>query len=72
MKRIGAAAFKQRCLSMLDRVDPEGVIITKHGRPVARLMPLTVDSKVLIGSLKGRLQINGDLLSTGVRWNVEP
>jgi hypothetical protein len=30
MKKIAAAKFKERCLSILDRLDPEGVVITKH------------------------------------------
>ena len=33
------------------------------------LMPL--DAATLIGSLKGKLTIKGDILSTGVRWNAE-
>lgn len=31
MTTIGATEFKQKCLSILDRVDPDGVVITKHG-----------------------------------------
>jgi prevent-host-death family protein len=71
MKHIGAAKFKQECLSVLDRLSPEGVVITKHGRPVARLIPIGADSAALIGSLKGKLKIKGNVLSTGLRWNAE-
>jgi len=39
MKTMSAAKFKEQCLSVLDRVGPEGVVITKRGRPVARLTP---------------------------------
>ena len=39
MKQIPATEFKAKCLALLDRVGPEGVVITKHGRPVARLVP---------------------------------
>jgi prevent-host-death family protein len=34
MKEIAAAKFKEQCLSLLDRVDPDGIVITKHGKPV--------------------------------------
>ena len=72
MKRIEAAKFKEQCLSLIDRVDREGIVITKRGRPVAKLIPLGADSASLIGSLKDKLKIKGDLLATGVRWDAEP
>lgn len=71
MKQIGAAKFKQECLSVIDRLSPEGIVITKHGRPVAKLIPISVDSASLIGSLKGKLKIKGDILSTGLRWDAQ-
>jgi prevent-host-death family protein len=71
MKQIAAAKFKAQCLSLLDRVDPDGIVITKHGKPVARLIPFDADSGRLIGSLKGKLTIKGGILSTGVRWDAE-
>lgn len=71
MKTVPAAKFKAQCLSLLDRVGPEGIVITKHGKPVAKLIPIGVDSETLIGSLKGKLTIKGDLLSTGLRWDAE-
>jgi prevent-host-death family protein len=72
MKKMGAAEFKQKCLSLLDRVDPDGVVITKHGRAVAKLIPMGGEPAALIGSLKGKLRITGDILSTGTRWDAEP
>lgn len=71
MKRIAAAKFKAQCLSLLDNVDPEGVVITKHGRPVARLVPAGSDPAALIGSLAGKLKIKGSVLSTGLTWDAE-
>ena len=68
-----AAEFKAKCLRILDELEPEGIVITKRGRPVARVLPaMAVDNQKLIGSMKGKIQIKGDLFSTGVRWNVEP
>lgn len=71
MKSVPAAKFKERCLSLLDRVDPEGIVITKHGKPVAKLIPIHTDTAKLIGSFKGKIKIKGKILSTGVRWHAE-
>ncbi|HEX2721410.1 MAG TPA: type II toxin-antitoxin system Phd/YefM family antitoxin [Gemmatimonadaceae bacterium] len=70
MKQIGAAKFKEQCLSILDRLDSEGLVITKHGKPVARLMPFERVSGNLIGSLRGRIRIKGDALTTGLQWDA--
>lgn len=71
MERMGATEFKQKCLRILDRVGPEGIVITKHGRPVARLMPVEAGSAALIGSLEGKIRVKGEILSTGVAWDAE-
>jgi prevent-host-death family protein len=71
MKTIPAAKFKEQCLAILDRVDPEGIVITKRGRPVAKLIPIAADSAELIGSLAGKIEITGAILSTGVSWDAE-
>ena len=71
MKQISAARFKEQCLAILDRVDHDGIVITKHGRPVARLIPFAADSASLIGALKGKITIKGDVLSTGSRWDAQ-
>ena len=71
MKQIAAAKFKEHCLSLLDEVDPDGIVITKRGRPVAKLIPFASDSASLIGSLTGKLTIKGNILSTGLDWDAE-
>ena len=71
MKQVAAAKFKAQCLSMLDDVDADGIVITKRGKPVAKLIPIASDSASLIGSLRGKLTITGDILSTGSRWDAE-
>lgn len=71
MKQIAAAKFKEQCLSLLDTVAEEGLVITKHGRAVAKLIPIRAASADLIGALKGKLKIQGDVLSTGAPWNAE-
>jgi prevent-host-death family protein len=71
MNTLGAAKFKQECLAILNRLGPEGIIITKHGKPVAKLVPIQTESAVLIGSLAGKIRVHGDLLTTGLRWDAE-
>jgi prevent-host-death family protein len=71
MKRIAAAKFKERCLSLLDEVDQDGIVITKRGKPVAKLIPIGTESASLIGSLKGKVKIKGNVLSTGMRWDAQ-
>ena len=71
MRKIAAAQFKQRCLALLDNVDPDGIVITKHGRPVARLLPFHQQMADLIGSMKDKIRIKKDLLTTGEVWDAE-
>jgi prevent-host-death family protein len=68
MKTIRAAEFKTQCLTLLDEVGPDGLIITKHGKPVAMLVPIASEPAALIGSLKGRIRVKSQILSTGVAW----
>ena len=71
MKSVPATKFKEQCLALLDRVGPEGIVITKHGKPVARLLPVGAEPAALIGSLKGKLKIMGNILSTGLAWDAQ-
>lgn len=70
MKTVGAAKFKQQCLSLLDHLDPEGLVVTKHGKPVARVVPYERGFAPLIGSLRDRIIIHGDILSTESVWQA--
>ncbi len=69
-QRIGAAQFKEQCLQILDRLSPEGLVITKRGKPIARLVPFERSGSALIGALKGKIRVRGDILSTGERWDA--
>ena len=68
---ISASKFKEQCLSLLDHLDPEGIVVTKHGKPVARVIPADSDCASLIGCMKGKVKVSGDVFSTGVDWNAE-
>ena len=71
MKTIGAAKFKEQCLALLDQLDAEGLVVTKHGKPVARVIPFDQQSASLIGSLRHKVKVQGDIFATGIRWNPD-
>ena len=64
-------AARRRARGPAEEVDPDGIVITKRGKPIAKLIPLGADSATLIGSLRGKLKIKGDIMSTGVKWDAE-
>ena len=63
MKTIPAAQFKARCLKIMDEVKTrrEPVMITKKGKPVARLLPVDEPGRDVFGCLAGELEIAGDI-----------
>ena len=68
MKTMPAGSFKTHCLSVIDDVfeNHEEVIITKHGKPMARLVPLEDSAKdpdEIFGFMRGRMEIVGDIIS---------
>ncbi|HTS37882.1 MAG TPA: type II toxin-antitoxin system Phd/YefM family antitoxin [Candidatus Solibacter sp.] len=65
MKTISAGEFKARCLTLMDDVQDtrEPVVITKRGKPVAKLVPAEDASDDFIGRLKGRIEVVGDIES---------
>ena len=71
MKQITASKFKEQCLTLLDEVGPEGIVITKRGKPVAKLIPAKRNFARFIGSMKGKIKIKGDIFSTGRKWNAQ-
>ena len=71
MKNLNASAFRSQCLALLDHLPPEGIVITRRGKPVARITPLHDNNADLIGSLAGKFEIRGDILSTGLDWDAQ-
>ena len=65
MKTIAAGKFKAHCLSMIEEVNAtrEPVLITKRGRPVAKLVAADKNVDNFIGRLEGIIQIVGDIES---------
>ena len=72
MKTIAAGKFKDTCLQTLDEVavSRTPVVITKRGRPVAKLVPIaaTTRARSLVGSI---IFESGDPYSTGEVWDAE-
>ncbi|MEX0783176.1 MAG: type II toxin-antitoxin system prevent-host-death family antitoxin [Dehalococcoidia bacterium] len=73
MRTIGATEFKAKCLKLLDEVDAEGITITKHGKPVARLVPAPADDdfRSTYGKYRDKMKVHGNLFSTGRKWNAQ-
>jgi prevent-host-death family protein len=70
---IPAGEFKQRCLALLDQVAETGqpIVVTKRGRPVARVVPMDTLGNPLEGSIRILTDHDEDLFSTGVLWDAE-
>jgi prevent-host-death family protein len=71
---VAAGEFKARCLELMDTVrdrhDP--IVITKHGVPVARLVPFDEKRPGLVGSMRGTVLWQGDLISPmDVEWDAD-
>ncbi len=66
MREIPATKFKAQCLDLMDRVAErrETYVITKRGKPVARLVPVPRMRKdTLFGCLRSRGSILGDIVN---------
>jgi len=65
MKKIAAGSFKTRCLAIMDEVQAkrEAVLITKHGKPVAKLVPVDADFDEIYNFLAGKGSVTGDVIS---------
>jgi len=59
-----AGVFKASCLAVMDEVQAkcETVIITKHGKPVAKLVPVNAERDEIFGFMKGKIAITGDVV----------
>jgi prevent-host-death family protein len=71
---VAAAEFKAHCLHVLDEVQRTRipVVVTKRGLPVARIVPFDQDPKSILGSMKGLVSIQGDIVGgTGELWEAD-
>ena len=68
-----AGEFKAKCLEAMDEVASTGepIIVTKRGRPVAQVVPITRRPKSLRGFLRGRIKSGKDVIGPiGVVWKA--
>ena len=74
-RTIKASEFKAKCLKLMDEVAESGeeIVITKNGKPVAKLTPYRERSKSPFGLNKGRYEIIGDIdgALSDVEWYAE-
>ncbi len=72
---IPAGEFKVTCLKLMDQVRDfhEEIVITKYGKPVAKLVPVEEEPKrQFFGFLKDSVLIKGNIVAfTGEKWNAE-
>lgn len=72
-RTIPAGEFKAKCLDLMDEVARTGdsIVITKRGKPVARLGPAARKPRTLRGFYKDKLRITGDVIAPiDVAWNA--
>ena len=75
-KEMPISHFKTHCLQLISELlkhPNEEIIITRNALPVAKVMPITNENrKSLVGLLKGRGKITGDIISPiDVEWDAE-
>ena len=68
MKTMAAGDFKVHCLAVMDQVQSkrEVVLITKRGKPVAKLVPVDQAKDEIYGFLKGKGKVLGDVVSPAI------
>jgi prevent-host-death family protein len=64
MKQIPAGEFKAQCLAIMDQVSKSGepVIVTKHGKPVVKLVPAENRADDIFNYMAGKVKIVGDIV----------
>ena len=66
MRTMAAGKFKAQCLAVMDEVQArrEPVVVTKNGRPVAKLVPLEEEDDPLAAfRFPGKIEIVGDIMT---------
>lgn len=69
-----AGKFKAQCLALMDEVSKgKGeIVITKRGKPVAKLVPYEATHKDIFGYAKGTVTIHGDIVGPiGEIWEAD-
>lgn len=74
---VPAGQFKNQCLALMDELAAHGgeLVITKHGRPVAKLVPIVDDQLAnvpIVGSMAGTVTFLEDDITApiDVQWEA--
>jgi len=73
-EEVPATEFKNTCLELIERVQQtrEEIVVTKYGRPVAKLVAFEQGKAPLFGHLAGSVTIHGDIVAPlGETWDAE-
>lgn len=68
-----AGKFKAQCLQLMDEVHNKhiSITITKHGKPIAKLVPIEEAAIDTFGCLRGTVAIEGDIVAPiDVEWDA--
>jgi len=71
---IAVSEFKARCLTLLEEVATQHhmLIITKFGKPIAKVSPIENTKPPLLESWKGLVEVEGDIVGfdTSDEWEA--
>jgi prevent-host-death family protein len=74
LPHVSAANFKTNCLRLMDEVAQRRmpIVITKRGKPIAKLVPLSDGPIDIFGRMAGTIKICGDIIEpTGEVWEAD-
>jgi antitoxin (DNA-binding transcriptional repressor) of toxin-antitoxin stability system len=65
MKRMSVRLFGKHCLAVIDEAQAkrETIVITKRGKPIAKLVPLGKETDDIFGFFVGKGAITGNVIS---------
>ena len=74
-RKVAATEFKERCLALLEEVRQtrQSLLVTRHGKPVAEILPYVPKSGGSTNPLKGSILSQSDLIAPlDERWDNAP
>jgi prevent-host-death family protein len=65
VKKVAAGSFRANCLAILDEAQAkhETILITKDGKPVAKLVPINIETDEIYNFLAGKGTVVGDIVA---------
>lgn len=72
-REVSTSQLKAHCSELVERVasQRESLVVTRRGRPVARLVPVDVEKPTLFGFARGAITIHGDIVEPlDVTWEA--